>query len=349
MIVGYKGRWKYKQFNASKPHKYHIKSFGLCDSSNGYVLNLLTYYGSNTSFDPCTESTANAVKIFDKLLQCVGTGYHIFADRWYTTRVLVDYLLDQKQYFTGTVQSNRVGFPKDAKQMMGNALQQNTSKYFASADNAILYCVFKDKKAKNPALLVSTKSAVGDVITTRKQVPKPVIVDSYNQYMSGCDRADQLIGYYGHQNRRSTKWWKKLFFWSLEITMLNAYIMYRESRPNPPTKSACRSLSFLNFKKSLIQQLEAKSVRLTDVTALPSIGGAGDSLRLPVGRPKKRPASTPIEKLTPGQHIIEKGEKLRRCLVCSKPDAVSRTYYVCKTCPSKPNLHPDTCFAAYHS
>ena len=35
MIIGWKGRWKYKQYNASKPHKYHIKSFGLVDSATG--------------------------------------------------------------------------------------------------------------------------------------------------------------------------------------------------------------------------------------------------------------------------------------------------------------------------
>ncbi|KAI0225562.1 hypothetical protein LSAT2_023699, partial [Lamellibrachia satsuma] len=28
MVIGWKGRWKYKQFNAAKPKKYHIKTFG---------------------------------------------------------------------------------------------------------------------------------------------------------------------------------------------------------------------------------------------------------------------------------------------------------------------------------
>jgi hypothetical protein len=29
MVIGWKGRWKYKQYNSSKPNKYHIKTFGL--------------------------------------------------------------------------------------------------------------------------------------------------------------------------------------------------------------------------------------------------------------------------------------------------------------------------------
>ncbi|GFS05777.1 PiggyBac transposable element-derived protein 4 [Elysia marginata] len=93
MIVGYKGRWKYKQINASKPHKYHIKSFGLVDSTSGYVLQILTYYGTNTSYHPdCDPDSGMAIRILDTLLKDIGTGYHNFADRCYTTRALVEHL-----------------------------------------------------------------------------------------------------------------------------------------------------------------------------------------------------------------------------------------------------------------
>ncbi|GFO42195.1 hypothetical protein PoB_006870000 [Plakobranchus ocellatus] len=82
MILGYKKRWQYKQFNASKPDKYHIKSFALVDSSCGYVI--LTYYGKNTSYHPDSDPDSGmAIRIFDTLLKDVGTRYHIFADRWY--------------------------------------------------------------------------------------------------------------------------------------------------------------------------------------------------------------------------------------------------------------------------
>ena len=50
MVISWKGRWKYKQYNAAKPKKYHIKTFGLCDSATGYVYNILTYFGKNTSY-----------------------------------------------------------------------------------------------------------------------------------------------------------------------------------------------------------------------------------------------------------------------------------------------------------
>ncbi|KAK0064281.1 piggyBac transposable element-derived protein 4 [Biomphalaria pfeifferi] len=98
MIVGFKGRWLNKQFNPSKPYKYHIKSFGHVDSCTGYVLNLLTYYGKNTSSDPNSDTDrGQGVQIFRTLLGVIGRGYHVFADGLYTTRKLVDYLLSEEQ------------------------------------------------------------------------------------------------------------------------------------------------------------------------------------------------------------------------------------------------------------
>ena len=118
------------------------------------------------------------------------------------------------------------------------ALAGPTCRYWATADHTMLFCAFKDKKAKNPVLMVSTDSSVGNTLSTRKAVAKPIVVDHYNQHMSGCDRADQLVGYYGHQTRRSTKWWKKLVYWAMEIAMMNAYIIFKDTRPRPFQKSS---------------------------------------------------------------------------------------------------------------
>ncbi|XP_033113704.1 uncharacterized protein LOC117114216 [Anneissia japonica] len=70
MVIGWKGRWKYKQYNASKPRKYHIKTFGLCDSITGYVCNLLVYFGRDTSYNPdLGRGTGQAEKVFEYLLR----------------------------------------------------------------------------------------------------------------------------------------------------------------------------------------------------------------------------------------------------------------------------------------
>ncbi|GFN96483.1 PiggyBac transposable element-derived protein 4-like [Plakobranchus ocellatus] len=78
MVSGFHSHWKYKQFNASKPSKYHIKTFGLCDSKTGYVVNLFTYYGANTGYHPDLDPKAvQAIKVFEKLLRPLEKSHHI--------------------------------------------------------------------------------------------------------------------------------------------------------------------------------------------------------------------------------------------------------------------------------
>ncbi|CAG5134671.1 unnamed protein product [Candidula unifasciata] len=208
MIVGFKGRWQYMQYNVTKPSKYHIKSFGLVDSKTSYVVNLLTYYRS---------TTYHSIQVFDTLLRPLGTGSHIFADCYYTTRVLVDHLLKQKQYYTGTVQRGRVGFPQ-----WNDKLQHMASEYFSTSTRSMLAVSWKDKKAKKLVLLVSTNASAGEV-TNAKGKQKPSVIDTYK--MNGCDVADQRLGYYGLHTRKTKKWWKKLFQWIMEICCINAYVL----------------------------------------------------------------------------------------------------------------------------
>ena len=50
MVIGFRGRWKNNEYKATKPSKYHIKTFELCDSKNDNVLNSFTYYGSEIGY-----------------------------------------------------------------------------------------------------------------------------------------------------------------------------------------------------------------------------------------------------------------------------------------------------------
>lgn len=51
-------------------------------------------------------------------------------------------------------------------------------------------------------------------------VKKSNVVINYIKYMGGVDRADQLASTYCFL-RKSLKWWRKLFFWGLEICSID--------------------------------------------------------------------------------------------------------------------------------
>ncbi|GFN79357.1 PiggyBac transposable element-derived protein 4 [Plakobranchus ocellatus] len=71
--------------------------------------------------------------------------------------------------------------------------------------------------------------------------------------MNGCDRMDQNVAYYGVFKRKTKKWWEKIFFWILEVTQMNAYVLYRLTR-----QEGHKSVSIKMFKDLLIDQLTLK-------------------------------------------------------------------------------------------
>lgn len=190
----------------------------------------MTYYGKETSYHEQTVGLEQSERIFQYLLQPLGKGHHVFADRYYTTYNLIEYMTQKKMLYTGTLMLNRKGFSPELKL----PIQHLESKYFRS-DRGMLACMWKDKKTRNPVVLVSTASSKGDVEvrnTRRNQLRiKPKVVHDYNESMNGCDKLDQMISYYNNFDRKTVKWWKRLFMWIIEISQINACIIYTLSRP----------------------------------------------------------------------------------------------------------------------
>lgn len=83
-------------YNPNKPEKYHINTVGVCDSVTGYAFNLLIYFGKETSFHEGQEG-GQSEKVFEYLLRSLGSSYHVFADKYYTTYSLI-YVPFLKEY-----------------------------------------------------------------------------------------------------------------------------------------------------------------------------------------------------------------------------------------------------------
>ena len=65
---------------------------------------------------------------------------------------------------------------------------------------------------------------------------KPMCVHDYNTHMGGVNRPDQLHSYCSTP-RKTTKWYKKVFFNLLDIAVMNSYVLFnklsREKAANP--------------------------------------------------------------------------------------------------------------------
>jgi len=57
---------------------------------------------------------------------------------------------------------------------------------------------------------------------------KPSAMLDYNKYKTGVDRSDQMLSYYSFE-RKTIKWWKKLFFRLVDLVVVNSHILHKKT------------------------------------------------------------------------------------------------------------------------
>ncbi|KOX76061.1 hypothetical protein WN51_12873, partial [Melipona quadrifasciata] len=110
------------------------------------------------------------------------------------------------------------------------------------------------------------------------------------------------------------KWWRKLFFWGLEICLINSYILYKQVKRQRNEQP----LTHLHFRKILVR---------------------GD-FRQPRDRASRSTSNSDEIRLNEKLHVILTGTK-KDCKVCSsrnKPGGRHETTYYCDACPEKPRI-----------
>ncbi|XP_046685568.1 piggyBac transposable element-derived protein 3-like [Homalodisca vitripennis] len=176
---------------------------------------------------------------------------------------------------------------------------------------------------------------------TRAEVPCPTVVFDYNKGMGGVDLADRYRALYC-VDRKSRKWWHRLFFWMLDIAFVNAFVIYCQ---------LFEKVSVLEFRRSLSLGL---------LTYSPN--NRGGSKRNSAGSPRQQTAAAPKKRKTleysvskevrlgnRGIHWPKFYDTRGRCEVCSKEKIESRPYSKCDhcnvflCCNDKKN-----CFFRYH-
>lgn len=139
------------------------------------------------------------------------------------------------------------------------------------------------------------------------------------------DSSDQFATTY-ESVRKHVKWYKKVFFYLLDLTISNSYLLQ---------KTLGGKQSLLEFKLSFVRLL-------LETSALPSY-----HLRV-------RPRSLPSPKRLSGRHFLmpipQTGKKqypTKRCVVCTKHNKRVESRYQCDSCLTPFCVHP--CFKEFHS
>lgn len=143
------------------------------------------------------------------------------------------------------------------------------------------------------------------------------MVAFYRRAMGGVDRNDRICGEHEFE-RKSTKWWKKVFYRLLKMAVVNSWVIYREK-----VNLKC------SMKDFMIDLAENMVEYGKDITG---------NKRRPVN--PMRPTGGVV-----GNHLPIQTDNRKRCISCTKNKKDTRTYTKCSACNS---FLCKNCFASFH-
>jgi len=246
-----KARMYLKQYMPMKPHKWGYKLFMLCDV-NGFAHKFEIYTGSENlpknrlPTEPDLGASANVVVRLTREVP-KNVNHRVYFDNYYTTIELIDYLNENGINSLGTVRKNRIPnsrIPSD--NMLKKCKRGSSFEYMATYKNTNISSVtWKDNK--NVSLLSNYCGSLPYTKVKRfdrkkkqnVEVKCPALVIEYNRFMGGVDLLDSLIG--RHKiTMRTKKWYMRLFYHMLDMTIINAWLLYKrvqkENGNNAPMK-----------------------------------------------------------------------------------------------------------------
>lgn len=263
MLVKFRGRSHMISYMPKKPGKYGLVIRALCDAKNFYFYNGYVYTGKDSDGTGLTTQE----KKFLVPTQCVlrltkpihGTNRNVTADNWFSSIQLVDELSSRKLTYVGTVKKNKREIPKE---FQPNKNRQVNSTLFGHTNQKTL-CSFVPKK--NRAVILVSSMHHGNQID--EDTNKPEIIMYYNSTKGGVDEADKKCSIYSC-SRRTRRWPMVLLYRILDLSAMNAYILYNQYQPKNVErgdfiKNLARLLVVPLMQRRVINSRLPRELRLT--------------------------------------------------------------------------------------
>ncbi|XP_045911408.1 piggyBac transposable element-derived protein 4-like [Micropterus dolomieu] len=369
-LVPFRGRCPFRQYMPSKPAKYGIKSWVLCDAKSSYAWKMQVYLGKNNK--PATparpKKNQGARVVLDLTVDLLGPR-NVTCDNFFTSYELGQRLLDANLTMLGTVRKNRPELPPALISAKGRAA---FSSEFAFATGpgpgghrTTTLVSYVPKKNKNVLVMTTlpwhsrtggpSSSASASSFTASGLSERPELVLKYNATKGGVDNLDKLVATYSCR-RMTSRWPVAVFHNILDVSAYNAYVIWRETNPGWLSGHRNKRRFFLEqLGKALVAPLIEKRrglprseaslalVRCVRTAASANTNATGARCE---SRPHSRPHPHPQppsreepsetgsrDRTEPLQQQLQKlqASKRKRCQICpAKKD--SKTFTTCRGC-----------------
>ncbi|XP_031769579.1 piggyBac transposable element-derived protein 4-like [Galleria mellonella] len=316
-VVLWRGRLQFRQYIKNKRHKYGVKLYILAES-DGTVLKFQIYGGAGDD----TSGIGHTQKIVLKLLEeKLDSGHSVYMDNYYNSYDLAVKLLNRQTYCTGTLNKNRKGNPIELGTV---TLRKGENKSLFL--NGVHIGKWKDKRN---VLYISTEHDNEMMEVTNKRgavLVKPSAIIHYNNFMSGVDLQDQILSYYPCE-RKTMRWYKKIFFHTLQMSLSNAFLLYNKYSINS-------KIYLYDFRLHILEKLLPKPPQTAEKMSTKHILTKIENVKT---RQKKEGNKT--------RTITEVVRK--ECKSCREKKNRVATLYECKSCIGKPGFCIE-CFFEVH-
>lgn len=332
MMIPFKGRHRAKQYIKNKPKKWGFKMW-VRASRNGYVQCFELYGGKKSNVTALGPVSDMVIRLCHNIKE---KNHKLFMDNFFVTLPLLRKLKENKIYAIGTVRINRI---KDAtcKLVSCKKLQRGSTSITTSSDNITIVRWMDNREVHTAstyagAVPEDTAKRFDKKTKTIVDISRPYAISEYNSFMGGVDMADRMIAHYPH-GLKSKKWYLRVFFHLMNVSLVNAWLCYKNSIDN--------KMDLLTFKSSVANTLIITGLSDGKKRGRPSSMSPGSgSLK------KKKVTANVIPELRYDStgHWPQKIPEMREQR-CRFEDCKKKTRYQCKKC--KLYVCPD-CMEAFH-
>lgn len=328
-MIRYKGRSSLKQYMPKKPIKRGYKVWVRADR-HGYVSQFQIYTGKsgNTS-----EKNLGSRVVLDLCESLFHKGYTVCLDNFFTSPSLMVKLLLKGVKAFGTTKRDRKYFFRD----FSADKELKTGNYeWRATITGIAAMKWKDKKGvhflsnfHNPleTTIVNRRQKDGSI----KEIPCPVLVKNYCKWMGFVDKADMLKSIY-EIDRKSKKWWHRIFFHFLDVSLVNAYILFSLDNDENVKRLSLKEFRLhvaLGLTNYLKQTTRGKKKRTNKTSTF-------------------KPIVTPERRFSIQPHMPIIGGS-RRCALCSTKAEPHRSIWKCEICDVGLCIQAEkNCFREFH-
>ncbi|XP_039287759.1 piggyBac transposable element-derived protein 3-like [Nilaparvata lugens] len=292
-MIPYYERHGGKQHMHNKPIRFGYKAWCLC-TRLGYVVQSQLYQGCKTGINDINLGLGGSVvlDLIDKLPEKEGCS--LYFDNFFTSITLLETLKEMGLHGTGTMRANRV---EKAPLTDVKAMTKKERGTCESITDSNVVTMGSTKGGISPMSKVKRYS---QALKKHVLVNQPASIVLYNTYMGGVDRMDENVAKM-RVNIRGKKWYWQLLSFLLNVSMNNAWQLYRWNVKTKP-----QQLDLLNFTRTICLSYLQKYAQ-----------------RPSIGRPRRLVAAvekrvTEHVRFDEVNHIITKNEKQTRCALCKK-------------------------------